>query len=232
MPIELKSHVCGTVHVLECKGRIVSGPEGQSLLAALRQDWCRDLKQVVLQFAGVTRLDSTGLGLVVRSANYLRQRGGDLRLSDVQPAIMEVFQLTRIDSILKIFPSELDAILSFFEKSDSAARVPCEAGSVLLVEQSPDFCAFASALLTQHAYEVKLASLVRDAKILLTIDKPDFIFIGPSIPPDAVAATRATFHALAPDARILPIDPALKTHDPHHAGEILLQMLAPAASQA
>jgi anti-sigma B factor antagonist len=225
MPLEHKSLVCGTVHVIECKGRIVAGPEGESLLLALRQDWCRDLKQVVLHMGEVTRLDSTGLGLIIRSATHLRQRGGDLRLSDVPAPIQEILQLTRIDSILKVLPTLQDAILSFLEKSAAAPCVPSQAGRVLLVEQSPDFCAFATALLTQHAYAVTVASLVRDAKVLLMIEEPDFILIGPSIPPDAVDATRATFRSLAPNAKIRALDPALKTHDPHLAGEVLQQTL-------
>jgi anti-sigma B factor antagonist len=226
MPLELKSLVCGTVHVIECKGRIITGPEGESLLRALHQDWCRDLKQVVLHMGEVTRLDSTGLGLLVRSATHFRQRGGDLRLSDVPAPILEILELTRMDSILKIFPTLQDAILSFLHKSPAAPCVQCEAGRVLLVEQSPDFCAFASALLTQHAYEVQVASLVRDAKVLLMIEQPDFILIGPGIPADAIAATRATFRSFAPAARILAIEPALRTQDAHHAGEALLQMLS------
>jgi anti-anti-sigma factor len=228
MPLELKSLVCGTVHIVECKGRIVAGPEGESLLAALRQDWCRDLKQVVLHMGEVTRLDSTGLGLIIRSANYLRQRGGDLRLSDVPAPILEILQLTRMDSILKIFTILQDAILSFLDKSAAAPCAPYQSGRVLLVEKSPDFCAFATALVTQHAYQVNVASLVRDAKVLLMIEEPDFILIGPSIPTDAVAATRATFRSLAPSARILALDSA-----PHHAADVLLRLLAsPAESHA
>jgi anti-sigma B factor antagonist len=225
MPLELTTHICETVLIVECSGRIVAGTEDQSLLAVLRKDSFRNLKQVVLHMGCVNRLDSTGLGLIVRYASSLRQRGGDLRLTDVTPPILEVFRMTRIDSVLKIFSSEQEAVLSFLEKHTEAACAPCAAGCVLLVDQSPDFCAFASALLTQHSYEVKVASLVRDAKILLMIEKPNFILAGPSTRPDALDQTLATFRTLAPGAKVLAVDPTLKTQDPHHAGEVLLQML-------
>lgn len=225
MPLEHNSLVCGSVHVIECKGRIVAGPEGESLLRALRQDWCSDLKQVVLHMGEVTRLDSTGLGLLVRSANHLRQRGGDLRLSDIPSPIHEILQLTRMDSVLQVFPTLQEAILSFLEKSTASPSIAPNSGRVLLVEQSPDFCAFATALLAQHGYAVNVASLVRDAKVLLMIEQPDFILIGPSIPADAVPATHTTFRSFAPQARILALDPALKTHDPHLAGDALLAQL-------
>jgi anti-sigma B factor antagonist len=233
MSLELTSRICGTVLIVECHGRIVAGAEGESLHAVLRKDSFRNLKQVVLAMGGVNRLDSTGLGLLVRYANSLHQRGGDLRLAGVTPPIMEVLQLTRLDTVLKIFPTEDEAILSFLEKPAGGSCVPCAAGCVLLVDQSPDFCAFASALLTQHAYEVKVASLVRDAKILLMVDKVNFVLVGPSTRPDALDQTLATFRTLAPGAKVLSVDPALKTQEPHHAGENLLQMLAfPAQSPA
>jgi anti-sigma B factor antagonist len=227
MPLELLAHICETVLIVECRGRIVGGSEGESLLAILHKDSFRNLKKVVLEMGGVDRLDSTGLGLIVRYANSLRQRGGDLRLAAVTPTIMEVLQLTRLDSILKIFSSEDEAVLSFLERHSGPACVPCGAGCVLLVDQSPDFCAFASAMLTQHAYDVKVASLVRDARILLMVDKVDFVLVGPTTRADALDQTLATFRTLAPAAKVLAVDPALKTSDPHHAGEILLQMLMP-----
>ncbi len=230
MPLELNTHICGTVLVVECAGRIAAGPESESLLAVLHKDAFRNLKQIVLGMAGVTRLDSSGIGLIVRYANSLRQRSGDLRLAAVTPTVLEILQLTRLDSVLKLFPSEDEAVLSFLERSTGTASVPCAAGCVVLVDQSPDFCAFAAALLTQHAYEVKVASLVRDAKILLMIEKPNFILVGPSTRPEALDQTLATFRSLAPGAKILAVDPALKTYEPHHAGEILLQMLAPSAA--
>jgi anti-sigma B factor antagonist len=225
MSLELNTHICGTVLIVESAGRIVAGQESESLLAVLHKDSFRSLKQVVLGMAGVTRLDSSGIGLIVRYANSLRQRGGDLRLAAVTPAILEILQLTRLDSVLKLFPTEDEAVLSFLEKPAGTACVPCAAGCVVLVDQSPDFCAFAAALLTQHAYEVKAASLVRDARILLMIEKPNFILVGPSTRPDALDQTLATFRNLAPSAKVLAVDPALKTQEPHRAGEILLQML-------
>jgi anti-sigma B factor antagonist len=224
MSLELNTHICGTVLIVECAGRIDASAT-ESLLAVLHKDSFRALKQVVLDMAGVQRLDSTGLGLIVRYANSLRQRGGDLRLTDVTPTILEVFQLTRIDSVLKIFPSEQEAVLSFLEKHAGPAPASSAGGCVLLVDQSPDFCAFASALLTQHAYEVKVASLVRDARILLMIEKPNFILAGPSTRLEALDQTLTTFRTLAPGARVLALDPALKTQDPRQAGEVLLQVL-------
>jgi anti-sigma B factor antagonist len=228
MSLDLSTHLCGTVLIVECSGRISAGPEAEGLLAILRKDSFRDIRQIVLHMGCLNRLDSTGLGLLVRCAGSLRQRGGDLRLACVTPPILEIFQITRIDSVLNIYPTEEEAVLSFLQKPDTPASVECSGGCVLLVDQSPDFCAFASALLTQHGFDVKRASLVRDARILLLIEKPNFILAGPSTQPEALDQTLATFKSLAPGATVLAINPTIKTEDPHRAAEILLAMLSPA----
>jgi anti-anti-sigma factor len=225
MGLEVKSRICENVHIVECKGHIVAGAEGDALEAILRKDGARNLKQVVLHLGEVNRLDSMGLGLIMRHTTALRQRGGDLRLSHVLPVILDIFQLTRIDTVLKIFPTEDDALLSFLQRAADAPGNHCPAGSVLLVEQTPDFCAFTSALLTQHGYSVKIASVVRDARILLMVNKFDFILAGPSTRPDALETTLGTFRSLAPKAKVLAIEPAMKGLDPHHAGDSLLQLL-------
>lgn len=231
MSLQTNSRVCGSVHVIELKGRMVAGAE-IALQSALRQDWCCNMNKVVLHMGEVEMLDSTGLGLIVRQASSLRQRGGDMRLAGVPPVIMNLLELTRIHSVVKVFSSEQDAVLSFLEKANAEHCADCPAGSVLLVDQSPDFCAFAHAVLTQHGYEVKLATLVRDARILLMVQKFDYVLAGPSTRAEALESTLATFRSLAPKARVLALAPALATDEPHHAGQALLEMLGAKAGAA
>lgn len=229
MHLELQSRVCGRVHVLECKGRIVGGPESRALEAALDHDTRRDLKQVVLDVGEITRLDSTGLGLLVRYATMLQKRFGGLRLAAPPPFLTELLRMSRLESILQTFPSEEDAILSFL-LPDAAAHATDRSGpAVLLVDQSGDFCNFAAAVLTQHGFAVKCASLARDAKILLRVNRPDILLLGPSTAPLAAETIAAALRAVAPKANIVQLEPDFKTRDAHHAAEVLLQRVRPPA---
>ncbi|HTV83347.1 MAG TPA: STAS domain-containing protein [Acidobacteriaceae bacterium] len=230
MFLQLESRVCGRVHVLECKGRIVGGHEARALEAALDQDTRRDLNQVVLHVREVTRLDSIGLGLLVRYAAMLQKRSGGLRLAAPPPLITELLQMTRLQPILRTFPTEEDAILSFLLPEASRASAGKSGPAVLLVDQSGDFCNFAAALLTQHGYAVKSASLVCDAKILLRVGRPDVLLLGPSTPPVAAEAITAALRAVAPGAEVVRLEPEFKSHDAHEAATALLRRLQPAAS--
>lgn len=230
MQLQVESRVCGRVHVLECKGRIVGGQEARALEAALDQDSRKDLKQVVLEVSGLTRLDSTGLGLMVRYATMLQKRSGGLRLAAPPPFLAELLRMSRLESILQSFPTEEDAILSFLLPEAAARSRETSGPAVLLIDQSGDFCNFAAAVLTQHGYAVRSASLVCDAKILLRVNRPDFLLLGPSTPAVAAETITAALRAVAPKAEIVRLEPDFKTHDAHHAAEALLRRMAPGAT--
>ncbi|MEZ4681164.1 MAG: STAS domain-containing protein [Caldilineaceae bacterium] len=58
-------------------------------------------------------MDSSGLAALVQGMKKCRDRGGDLRLCQLQQPVRMILELTRLDKALDIFPSEGDAIASF-----------------------------------------------------------------------------------------------------------------------
>ena len=223
MPLELDSRVCGPIHVVSAKGLLVAGPECGQLEAILNLDSRRHLKQVVLEVSGLDRLDSLGLGLIVRTAASLRRRNGDLRLANPTPVITQLLELTRVASILNAYPTDEAAILSFLENEPAPAASNCTGCCIMIVDRSPDFVAFVATLLAQHNCDVKLAGLLSDAKILLRFQPVDTILIGSGPMPAANMAL--TLQTVAPKAKILTLDPTLHTREAHEAAEEILQML-------
>lgn len=225
MPLELESRVCGPIHVVAATGRLVAGPECGQFEKVLNLDSRRHLKQVVLDVSGVNRLDSLGLGLIVRTAASLRRRNGDLRLANPTKIISDLFHLTRVDSIFHTYPTEEAAILSFMENQPAPETSSCEGCCVMIVDQSLDFAAFVATLLSQYGCDVKLASLVSDAKSLLRFHPVDTILTGSGPSPAATANMAVILQSVAPKAKILPLDPALQTRSAEEAAAELLQLL-------
>jgi stage II sporulation protein AA (anti-sigma F factor antagonist) len=64
----------------------------------------------VLEMSSVDFIDSTGLGTIVRLAKRVKEAKGQLRLSDPQPKILEIFELTRLEKILPIFKTQQEAL--------------------------------------------------------------------------------------------------------------------------
>ncbi len=60
---------------------------------------------IVLDLQHVTFLDSSGLGALVHVLKRVTQRGGRLNVCGITPAVMAVLRLTRMDRMLRTFPT-------------------------------------------------------------------------------------------------------------------------------
>ncbi len=59
---------------------------------------------VVVDLREVTFLDSTGLGVLVSGLKRARENGGDLRLVATSSHILRILAITRLDSVLSVYP--------------------------------------------------------------------------------------------------------------------------------
>ncbi|HUI84008.1 MAG TPA: STAS domain-containing protein [Candidatus Binatia bacterium] len=225
MSLSVDCRPCGKVYVIRCYGRIVAGEEGSLLEGAIERGLI-EFVRLVLNVAEVTRVDSTGMGLLVRFLSHTRNRGGDVRLAAPQPFLTTLLQLTKLGNVFRVHDSEEAAIVSFLKDPLSTSPQAGAAGPlVLFIDESPDLCAFVRTLLQGHGYEVLSTCRVRDARILLTAAKVDFIVLGPDssrMPPDGVAAS---LKSLAPSATTVLLESGFKLGDPERAAFDLLQRM-------
>ena len=171
MSLSLDSRHCGRVFVIKCAGRIVTGEEITILEACITRGLLESTR-IVLQAGEVTRVDSTGMGLLVRFLSHTRNRGGDLRLAACPPFLTNLLQLTKLTTIFRIYDSEDEAIVSFLKEPALFHPTGAQPGPlVLFVDQSPDLCAFVRTLLQHHGYEVLSTCRMHDAKTLLSAAK-------------------------------------------------------------
>jgi anti-sigma B factor antagonist len=69
--------------------------------------------KLLLDFSNVDHLSSAALGMLINTNNKIKQKNGQLRLSDIRPQIMEVFVITKLNRLFKILPTRKDALASF-----------------------------------------------------------------------------------------------------------------------
>ena len=67
-------------------------------------------RRVVLNFLGVQQLTSLALGELIRLHKRLAESGGELCLADIDPRIYEIFSITRLDRLFRIFDREEEAL--------------------------------------------------------------------------------------------------------------------------
>jgi anti-sigma B factor antagonist len=61
--------------------------------------------RVVVDLAGVTYIDSSGVASLVEAFQLARKKGGFFALVSVSPAVMRVLSLARLDRIFSIHPT-------------------------------------------------------------------------------------------------------------------------------
>ena len=67
----------------------------------------------LISFENVKYISSAVLGMLMTVNKHIAAKKGELRLAAIDQSLMEVFTLTRLDKILKIFKTSEDALRKF-----------------------------------------------------------------------------------------------------------------------
>jgi len=112
MTLKIETRLVDGVTVVSCHGRIVFGEEA----AALREDLKRILsstRQIVLNLAGVSYIDSSGLGTLVGVYSSARASGADIKLTGLWQRLRDVLQITKLVTVFEVYDTEQQAIAAF-----------------------------------------------------------------------------------------------------------------------
>ena len=70
-------------------------------------------KSVLLNFTGVEFLSSAALGKLITLDRKMKTHKGRLKMSNIRPEILEVFQITKLNKVFDIRKDEAEAISAF-----------------------------------------------------------------------------------------------------------------------
>jgi len=73
-----------------------------------------DKPRLLINFEHVEHLSSAALGTLITINNKIRLKGGQLRLTNIDPQILEVFEITRLDQLFQIH-NDIDAAVESFK---------------------------------------------------------------------------------------------------------------------
>jgi len=225
MSLALESRHCGSVYVIRCAGRIVSGQDS-TILETTFQRALQEFTRIVLTVDGVNHVDSAGMGLLVRFLWHTRNRGGDLRLAAPQASFTSLLNITKLSSVFHVYRDEEAAIVSFLKEGVAATGESDNSGPrVLFLDSSPDTCAFVRALLARNGYRVLSTGLMGDAKILLSASSVDILVLGPESGPLATPTMLNVLRQLAPAAKTIVLEREFKSRSADEAGLALLERI-------
>jgi len=223
VPLTLKSRFVGNVYVIRCTGSIVLGEEAKAL-GALLEERTPEFSRYVLNLEGLTRLDSIGVGLLVRYVDRFSRRGGGIRLAAAPEFVTRLLELTMLTDILPQYPTEEEAIRSFLRQGAAQAREGKRGPRVLLFDPDADLCIFVRSVLNGRGFDVHSTCLFYDARIWLEVDGTEYILVGPGAAELTQGTAAQSLQALSPRARLLELDAEFERRDAGEATEQLLRL--------
>jgi anti-sigma B factor antagonist len=69
--------------------------------------------KLLISFDNVDHLSSAALGTLITINNRVRSKDGQLRLANIDPQILEVFVITKLNKLFQIHPTTQQAMASF-----------------------------------------------------------------------------------------------------------------------
>jgi anti-sigma B factor antagonist len=170
----------GEIVIIKCIGRIVDGEES----AALHEHVGRLLPEqpyIILHLAEVEFVDSGGLGTLVRLRSKAQNAGGDVKLCEVPPRIVEMLRVTKLQTVFESHPSESDAVAAFYSAAKEVKTPERLATDVLCVAPSLDVIAYLREVLRQAGHGVMTSDNLPDALILVRATRPKVVVMSAAL---------------------------------------------------
>jgi len=96
--------------VVSLNGRIVLGEETSALREVVKSLLAEGKKNIFLDLANVSLIDSSGLGLLVSAHSSAKAKGVSLRLCNLGPRFNELLQITKLYTAFEISDSDKHAV--------------------------------------------------------------------------------------------------------------------------
>ncbi|MEP6894298.1 MAG: STAS domain-containing protein [Chloroflexota bacterium] len=110
--MEIQDRQVGEVTIISLKGSI-DAMTAPKITEFIQSQIANGNTKLVTDFSGVDYTSSAGLRVLLGAIKESRARGGDLRLTSVQPDVLKVLNLSGFTNILKLFET-LDAAIASY----------------------------------------------------------------------------------------------------------------------
>jgi len=101
------------VTVIEIAGRLTLGEEASRLTDEVRRLIAAGKKNILLNLAGLTNMDSSGVGLLVSAYATVNREGGHLKLANLTSRVKDLLLVTKLYTVFEVCEDEPAAIASF-----------------------------------------------------------------------------------------------------------------------
>lgn len=98
--------------IIDVEGQLIVGNR-QELKQKVLEELEEGERKFLIDFADTGYIDSSGLGVLVSLSKKIREKGGELRLANLNEDLRTLFELTKLDTLFQIAASRDEALASF-----------------------------------------------------------------------------------------------------------------------
>ncbi|MFZ0389616.1 MAG: STAS domain-containing protein [Calditrichia bacterium] len=103
----------GDIIILDLSGNLMGGPEAVTINDTVNRLLDNGVYKLIINMAEVERINSSGLGILIKALTTFKRNGGELKLARLNPKVENLLVMTKLDTILESFESEEAAINNF-----------------------------------------------------------------------------------------------------------------------
>ena len=103
----------GDVTILDLKGKITIGSGDVALRNAVQEVMDGGATKILINMAGVTTIDSSGIGELVSAYTTATDRGAKLKLINLPAKVADILTITQLITVFDVYDTEDEAVQSF-----------------------------------------------------------------------------------------------------------------------
>jgi len=108
MEIRLNDVAPGAVAVV-LSGRVIMGPASERIVTLIEELLHQGKRTIIFDLAGVTSLDSTGIGRFISSYKMIKAADGEMRMAGATGHLFDVFHISRLDTVFPFYATAEEA---------------------------------------------------------------------------------------------------------------------------
>lgn len=111
--VEIETRNLGEVKLVKLKGRLTLGESVDRLRSTIDDLIAGGDTRFILDLAEVPMIDSSGIGLLVRSLMNLKEQGGALKLLNPTKFAIQTLKMIGLLNQFEVFEDQQEALVSF-----------------------------------------------------------------------------------------------------------------------
>jgi anti-sigma B factor antagonist len=90
-------------------GKLMLGPDGEQIVSLVESLLRQGKRTIIFDLAGLSVIDSTGIGRFIASYNKIVAAGGEMRMAGATGHLFQSFHISMLDQVFPFFPTVEDA---------------------------------------------------------------------------------------------------------------------------